>query len=47
MMLRPEQKKNVRWTYYQAGHMMYIHKESLVQMKKDFDKFYDDVMKTL
>ena len=24
MMLTPEQKKNVRWSYYDAGHMMYI-----------------------
>lgn len=41
MMLRPELKKNIQWSYFDAGHMMYIHKESLVKMKKDIDKFYD------
>ncbi|MFN8356056.1 MAG: peptidase S10 [Spirosomataceae bacterium] len=45
MMLNSEQKKNVRWSYYEAGHMMYIHKESLLKMKKETDNFYDDVLK--
>ncbi|MDW8296460.1 MAG: peptidase S10, partial [Raineya sp.] len=39
--LRPEQKKNIRTTYYYAGHMMYIHKESLLQMRKDMEKFFE------
>ncbi len=42
MGLRPEQKKNITFTYYEAGHMMYIHKPSLQQMKKDADKMYAD-----
>ncbi len=41
MGLRPEQRKNVNFTYYEAGHMMYIHKPSLIQIKKDADKMYD------
>jgi carboxypeptidase C (cathepsin A) len=41
LMLRPEQKKNVRITYYEAGHMMYIHKESLLKMRKDLEGFYE------
>lgn len=40
MGLRPEQKENITFTYYEAGHMMYIHKPSLVQMKKDADKMF-------
>jgi carboxypeptidase C (cathepsin A) len=40
-MLRPEQKKNVKITYYEAGHMMYIHKESLLKMRKDLEGFYE------
>ncbi len=40
MALRPEQKKNVSFNYYEAGHMMYIHKPSLLQMKKDADAMY-------
>lgn len=39
--LRFEQKKNIRTTYYEAGHMMYIHKESFLQMRKDMEKFFE------
>jgi carboxypeptidase C (cathepsin A) len=45
MGLKPEQKKNVTFTYYDAGHMMYIHKESLIKQKKDADKFFDEALK--
>lgn len=45
MGLRPEQKKNVNFTYYEAGHMMYIHKESLIKIKKDADKYFDEALK--
>lgn len=47
MGLRPEQKKNVNFTYYEAGHMLYVHKPSLIQVKKDADKLYNDVMKEI
>lgn len=40
MGLRPEQKRNTSFSYYEAGHMMYIHKPSLLEMKKDADKFF-------
>ena len=45
MGLRPEQKKNIHFTYYEAGHMMYIHKLSLIQIKKDADKYFDNALK--
>ena len=32
-------RKNVSMTYYEAGHMMYIHKESLPQFKTDLAQF--------
>jgi carboxypeptidase C (cathepsin A) len=44
MFLKKELKSNISLTYYQAGHMMYIHKPSLVQLKKDFDSFIDNAM---
>jgi len=47
MGLRPEQKKNVNFTYYESGHMLYVHKPSLVQTKKDADKMYDDVLREI
>ncbi len=31
-------------TYYEAGHMMYIHKPSLIQFKKDADNFIDQAL---
>lgn len=40
MFLRPEQRKNVQFKFYESGHMYYIHKPSLQQFKKDVDDFY-------
>lgn len=34
-------RKNITMTYYEAGHMMYIHDPSLAQLKKDLDDFLD------
>jgi carboxypeptidase C (cathepsin A) len=31
--------KNVTWTYYQAGHMMYIDNDSSAKLKKDIGEF--------
>lgn len=47
MGLRPEQKKNVNFTYYEAGHMLYIHKPSLIQVKADADKMYSGVIEQI
>ena len=41
MFLRPEQRKNVKVHFYEAGHMYYINKPSLAQFKKDVDAFYN------
>jgi carboxypeptidase C (cathepsin A) len=45
MMLTPAQKKNVVFKYYEAGHMMYIHKASLDKLTKDIDSFYTETLK--
>lgn len=47
MGLRPEQQKNVDFTYYEAGHMLYIHMPSLKQMKVDADTFYGKTLKEI
>lgn len=39
MNLDPSLRKNITMTYYESGHMMYIHMPSLVQFKKDFTSF--------
>ncbi|MDE3236544.1 MAG: peptidase S10 [Bacteroidota bacterium] len=44
MFLKKELKKNITLTYYEAGHMMYIHKPSLIQLKKDFDQFIQSAL---
>lgn len=40
MNLTTEQRKQITLTYYKAGHMMYLHNPSLVQLKKDAQAFY-------
>ena len=42
MGLDPEIRKNVRMEYYEAGHMMYVHKPSLVKMATDMREFVSD-----
>jgi carboxypeptidase C (cathepsin A) len=37
--LDPALQKNISMSYYEAGHMMYIHLPSLVQMKSDLAEF--------
>ena len=32
---------NVTMHYYEAGHMMYAHLPSLIQMKRDMDSFLE------
>jgi carboxypeptidase C (cathepsin A) len=41
MGLDSELKKNITMKYYEAGHMLYAHKPSIQQMKKDIDGFID------
>ena len=37
-------RRNVSFSYYEAGHMMYLHKPSLVQLKSDYDRFMGSLM---
>ncbi len=37
----PILRGNITMKYYDAGHMMYIHRPSLAKMKKDLDSFID------
>ncbi len=39
LQLPPELQANISMTYYEAGHMMYMHEPSLVQMKGDLARF--------
>ncbi len=44
--LDPAIRNNVRLTYYDSGHMMYIYKPALQQLKSDFESFIKDSMQT-
>lgn len=42
MNLEPTIRANLRFTYYESGHMLYIHKPSRVKFKEDFLAFLKD-----
>lgn len=42
--LAPEIRDNIIMTYYEAGHMMYIHEPSMEKFKKDLSDFIVDTM---
>ncbi len=37
-------RSNLRLTYYEAGHMLYIHQPSRVKFKADFESFLHDAL---
>lgn len=41
MFLRPELQQNIQFHFYEAGHMYYINKPSMISFKKDVDEFFD------
>jgi len=43
--LPPHIKDNIIMEYYEAGHMMYTHKPSLIKFKKDLDKFVESTLR--
>ncbi len=45
MGLDPSLQKNIRYGYYQSGHMIYLHVPALAKYKADMNKFYDSVVK--
>jgi carboxypeptidase C (cathepsin A) len=44
MALEPKIAANIRYTYYPAGHMMYIDPPSAHRLKDDLASFYDSAM---
>ncbi|HEX8737190.1 MAG TPA: hypothetical protein VF721_17795 [Pyrinomonadaceae bacterium] len=45
MNLDPQLRQNVTFTYYEAGHMMYIEKNSLRKLKEDAAAFIQSAMR--
>ena len=46
LQLDPVLQPNLSLTYYEAGHMMYIHKPSLEKFRKDAEYFFENALKT-
>jgi carboxypeptidase C (cathepsin A) len=44
MNLEPRIRGNLRFTYYESGHMLYIHNPSRVKFKADFEDFLKDAI---
>lgn len=44
MDLDPAARANLRFTYYEAGHMLYIHQPSRLKFKADFEAFLNDAL---
>ena len=44
MNLEPAIRANLRFSYYESGHMLYIHKPSRVKFKTDFEAFLKDAI---
>ena len=44
MNLSPAIRANLRFSYYESGHMLYIHKPSRVKFKEDFTAFLTDAI---
>lgn len=42
--LDPSVRSNLRLTYYESGHMLYIHEPSRVKFKSDFSSFLHDAI---
>jgi carboxypeptidase C (cathepsin A) len=42
MNLEPAIRANLRFTYYESGHMLYIHNPSRIKFKSDFETFLKD-----
>ena len=46
MGLDPSIRDHITLTYYEAGHMMYIEKQSRAKLKADYDAFLDATLKS-
>ena len=45
--LAPQVKENIIMKYYEAGHMMYTHKPSLIKFKEDVSEFITETCATI
>ncbi|MFT6770395.1 MAG: carboxypeptidase C (cathepsin A) [Congregibacter sp.] len=46
MQLDPALRDNLTFTYYESGHMIYIHPESMTALRRDLKGFYESAVPT-
>jgi carboxypeptidase C (cathepsin A) len=44
MFLKKDIRQNLHFTFYETGHMVYIDKQSLAQLKNDFSSFINSAL---
>ncbi|MFK7829583.1 MAG: S10 family peptidase [Congregibacter sp.] len=44
MQLDPELRDNLTFTYYESGHMIYIHPDSMSALRRDLKNFYESAL---
>lgn len=44
MLLDAQLQKNIRFTYYEAGHMVYLNPETMAPMHRDLAAWYDEAV---
>jgi carboxypeptidase C (cathepsin A) len=44
MGIHPDMQKNIRWQFYEAGHMLYIDKTAHAKLKQDITEFMQSAM---
>lgn len=44
MMLEPQLQRNLEFTYYEGGHMMYLSHQALVELHDDLARFYAETV---
>ena len=44
MGLSPQQHQNIRWDFYQSGHMLYIDSDSHAKLKHDVADFFQSAL---
>lgn len=45
MLLDQQLQKNIRFTYYNAGHMVYLNPDALAEMHRDLSTWFDDALR--
>jgi carboxypeptidase C (cathepsin A) len=45
MLLPADLNRNIKFTYYQSGHMIYLAESELAKMRDDVAAWYDEALR--